>query len=900
MIKNQNYRIVQLGVGKYTKVYCMELDTDKKVAVKVLKPEYERNKFFQDQLIKEARIGMQIKHASVRKVLDIIHNDEDNTYQIMMEYLEGYNMQEYIQNFGSIPENQVAEWLKSIIPALIETHRKGIVHGLLKPGNLIIDPKGKLKICDFKGAYFESELFPENVDADDILFLSPEQIQHIGPISQSSDIYTLGVTIYTLLSGRDPYDAKNADVDEIRLRILNEPLPFVEKASLKLNSIIQAATAKNPKERFPLLESMLEELDGGEFRKKDQLTEDDLFSVDKEALMTNIEDLSISGKVDDPKTDNIAPKKIKPFPTARPINALIKEDDQTDKISEGANLISDPGQPSLELNETSDLKNSDNIKADKIEDETLSVSTVIVTENDESKSGVISLEDRAQAVWDRLGVTKSDTEPTVSKVSVVKTTNIRIEKNDKKIVSDSPTRSDLNPVIEKPEPFILIEKQDGDKEINNGDKSKDIGDKIEPVHKPELIEDKVSSATENKPVEKNALPASDLLQDKANKIVVRPIPISNKPKEKEFAIEGDNIEQDQTIGKKNKWFLPSLLVIGFLVGGYFLYDALIKSQKNDIVITQIDTPTIEKAEINENLAQEINSIEVATADSLISADSTLNLEDLEKAKLAKIKELEALKKKRQEEKEKEAANAVDLSKIEILSPYIGLIAPYRYKNLIGFISKEGKIIVKPKYNDILNFNNGLAPVNENGKWGFVNTSGEEVIKPKYNEIFGFSKGLAGVKKDGKWGFIGSTGNTVVPFNYDVVTDFADGLAGVRKNGKWGFVNKKGVEAIACQFDNAWSFKDGLAGVEKNNKWGFINKSGVSVIDLKYGQVNNFIEGFACVEKNGKYGFINKEGVEVISCEYEAAKPFKNGTARVFYQGKWIYINKSGKCVRDCN
>ena len=808
----------------------MELDTDKKVAVKVLKPEYERNKFFQDQLIKEARIGMQIKHTSVRKVLDIVHNDEDNSYQIMMEYLEGYNMQEYIQNFGSIPEKQVTEWLKSIIPALIETHRKGIVHGLLKPGNLIIDPKGKLKICDFKGAYFESELFPENVDADDILFLSPEQIQHIGPISQSSDIYTLGVTIYTLLSGRDPYDAKNADVDEIRLRILNEPLPFVEKASLKLNSIIQAATAKNPKERFPLLESMLEELDGGEFRKKDQLTEDDLFSVDKEPLMTNIDDLSISGKVDEPKTDNIAPKKIKPFPTARPINALIKEDDQTDKLSEVANLIADPGQPSLELNETSDLKNSDNIKVDKIEDETPSVSTVILTEKDESKSGVISLEDRAQAVWDRLGVTKSDTEPTVSKVPVVKTTNIRIEKNDKKIVSDSPTNSDLNPVIEKPEPVILIEKQDGDKEINNGHKSKDIGDKIEAVHKPELIEDKVSSATENKPVEKNALPASDLLQDKANKIVVRPIPISNKAKVEEFAMEGDNIEQDQTIGKKNKWFLPSLLVIGFLVGGYFLYDALIKSQKNDIVITQIDTPTIEKAEINENVAQEINSIEVATADSLISADSTLNLEDLEKSKLAKIKELEALKKKRQEEKEKEAANAVDLSKIEILSPYIGLIAPYRYKNLIGFISKEGKIIVKPKYNDILNFNNGLAPVNENGKWGFVNKKGVEAIACQFDNAWSFKDGLAGVEKNNKWGFINKSGVSVIDLKYGQVNNFIEGFACVEKNGKYGFINKEGVEVISCEYEAAKPFKNGTARVFYQGKWIYINKSGKCVRD----------------------------------------------------------------------
>ena len=406
----------------------------------------------------------------------------------------------------------------------------------------------------------------------------------------------------------------------------------------------------------------------------------------------------------------------------------------------------------------------------------------------------------------------------------------RIEKNDKKIVSDSPTRSDLNPVIEKPEPFILIEKQDGDKEINNGDKSKDIGDKIEPVHKPELIEDKVSSATENKPVEKNALPASDLLQDKANKIVVRPIPISNKPKEKEFAIEGDNIEQDQTIGKKNKWFLPSLLVIGFLVGGYFLYDALIKSQKNDIVITQIDTPTIEKAEINENLAQEINSIEVATADSLISADSTLNLEDLEKAKLAKIKELEALKKKRQEEKEKEAANAVDLSKIEILSPYIGLIAPYRYKNLIGFISKEGKIIVKPKYNDILNFNNGLAPVNENGKWGFVNKKGVEAIACQFDNAWSFKDGLAGVEKNNKWGFINKSGVSVIDLKYGQVNNFIEGFACVEKNGKYGFINKEGVEVISCEYEAAKPFKNGTARVFYQGKWIYINKSGKCVRD----------------------------------------------------------------------
>ncbi len=878
----------------------MELDTDKKVAVKVLKPEYEKNKFFQDQLIKEARIGMQIKHPSARKVFDIVHNDEDNTYQIMMEYLEGYNMQEYIQNFGSIPEKQVSEWLKAIIPALIETHRKGIVHGLLKPGNLIIDPKGKLKICDFKGAYFESELFPEDVDADDILFLSPEQIQHIGPISQSSDIYTLGVTIYTLLTGRDPYDAKNADVDEIRLRILNEPLPFVDKASLKLNSIIQAATAKNPKERFPLLESMLEELDGGEFRKKDQLTEDDLFSVINEVPTVLMEDLSASAKVDDPKTLKIEPKEIKHFPLSRPINALIKDDNKTDKLNEANDLISDPNQPSLDTPEPSDLIVLQEDKVLQAEaNEASSPSDIVISDKVDNKGAEISLEERAQAVWDRLGIPKSDIEPTVSKVPVVQSTNIRIENNDKKINKSNVSKSDPKVLIDKHEPAKVLDGQDLVKEIKKEETFKEDESKDVPLIKDTRTEDNIESKSIEISTSKNT--SQDPAQgQKTMDNSPRPIILADKTIAKVAVNEEVGSEEDEIIRKKNKWFLPSLLIIGLLVGGYFLYDTFIKSQNSDIVVTQIELPKTEIASISDNVSAETSIIEEATADSLIQADSTLNLEDLEKAKLAKIKELETLKKKRQEEKEKEAANAIDLAKIEILSPYIGQIAPYRYKNLIGFISKEGKIIIKPKYNDILNFNNGLAPVNENGKWGFVNSSGEEVIKPKYNEIFGFSKGLAGAKKDGKWGFIGSSGNTVVPFNYDVVTDFADGLAGVRKNGKWGFVNKNGVEAIQCQFDNAWSFKDGLAGVEKNNKWGFINKSGVSVIDLKYGQVNNFIEGYACVEKNGKYGFINKEGVEVISCEYEAAKPFKNGTARVFYQGKWIYINKSGKCVRDCN
>jgi serine/threonine protein kinase len=121
-------------------------------------------------------------------------------------------------------------------------------------------------------------LFPENVEAEDILYLSPEQIQHI-PISASSDIYSLGVTLFTLLTGKLPYSEDFPDIDEMRLRILNDPLPFVDFATVKMNGIIQAATAKNSNERFANFESMLLEI-GGELNVKQST----LFSTTKRIL----------------------------------------------------------------------------------------------------------------------------------------------------------------------------------------------------------------------------------------------------------------------------------------------------------------------------------------------------------------------------------------------------------------------------------------------------------------------------------------------------------------------------------------------------------------------------------------------------------------------------------------
>lgn len=879
MIKDSNYNIVQLGIGKYTKVYSMELDTGKKLAVKVLKPKFEKNKFYQDLLVKQARVNMQIQHPNIRKVYDVVYDDDDNTYQVMMEYLEGYNMQEYIENFGNIPAAQVEQWLKRILPAFIEVHRKGLVHGHIKPGNLVITPKGDLKVCDFAGPLFENELFPEEVEGDDILYLSPEQIQQIGPITALTDIYSLGVTLYTLLSGKDPYEIKDVNADTTRLRILNDPLPFIENISLKLNSLIQSCTAKNPKERFPMMESILFELDGGEFKRKSEIVEDDLFSTipDQSNPPIAIDDISVEGDHTSLSSDaEIQAKDEKP-PTFEP--------ELTPTVVNATKEISsheEPHQPAITFPKPTQQEAYEKADNTRVVITPPEIATEKQDEQQETETKA-TLEERAQAVWDRLGVKKDNDEgPKVTIVPVVKSVdefvvNNKQQKKDKSQASQEAVKTSASEEIKgtpSPEPVKIPEP-----------------DKKQPIDQTGVQNIATSNAPEKPVIE-------------ASTVEVEPM------ESPEVAVEKSKIEASQPLDmppagqrKSSAWIWPLTALVVLLVGGYYGYDYWQQwnGAENNIPVQA----TIIDDHVDEGLiVPETNQELTLTAmDSLIDADSVANsLLLLEQAKLEQLKLQEAEKIRLEEaRKAQELANAIDKTKIELQGPYIANIAPFKYNGLIGFIDRNGQVLIKPVYTEILTFNGGLAAVkNTSNLWGFVNTEGKEVIRPQYKEIFGFSKGLAGAMKDGKWGFINTKGTTVVPFSYDIITDFNDNLAGVRRGGKWGFVNTKGTEAIACQYDNAWSFRDGLAGVEKGGKWGFINKSGVAVIPVKYNQVNNFAEGLACVEFNGKFGYIDKAGNEIVDFIYDAAKPFTNGTARVFDGSKWIYINKLGKCVRDCN
>jgi hypothetical protein len=206
-----------------------------------------------------------------------------------------------------------------------------------------------------------------------------------------------------------------------------------------------------------------------------------------------------------------------------------------------------------------------------------------------------------------------------------------------------------------------------------------------------------------------------------------------------------------------------------------------------------------------------------------------------------------------------------------------------------------------RYDDFINFSEGLAKVHKDNKWGFIDKTGKEIIPCIFENIQEFSDGLARVSKDEKWGFIDKTGTEVIPCIYTGTGEFSEGLAARRsKDGKWGFIDKTGKEIIPCIFENIQGFSDGLARVSKDEKWGFIDKTGKEVIPCIYTGAGEFSDGLAARRcKDGKWGFIDKTGKEIIPCIFEYVQGFSDGLARVIKDKKHGFIDKTGKEVIPC-
>lgn len=262
------YEIHELiGVGGMAYVYkAYDRVEDRWVAIKILKEEFSNNSDFLRRFRNESKAIAVLSHPNIVNVYDVSFGDQ--LQYIVMEYIDGITLKEYIEQEGAIRWNEAVHFTMQILMALECAHEKGIIHRDIKPQNIMLLQDGTIKVADFGIARFlQSETTTMTDKAiGSVHYIAPEQARG-DYITDKADIYSVGVMLYEMLTGKLPFVADNAvsvalmqlQAKAVKPRELNPSIP------LGLEQITMKAMEKNPADRFQSAGEMLDDLD--QFRR---------------------------------------------------------------------------------------------------------------------------------------------------------------------------------------------------------------------------------------------------------------------------------------------------------------------------------------------------------------------------------------------------------------------------------------------------------------------------------------------------------------------------------------------------------------------------------------------------------------------------------------------------------
>src|ERR671923_12607 len=249
---DDRYRIVRkLGAGGMADVYLAEdQELGRRVAIKILNDRHAADDQFVERFRREAKNAARLSHPNIVSIYD--RGEAEGTYYIAMEFLDGRSLKELIVSRGPAPVSVAIDYTRQILAALRFAHRNGIVHRDIKPHNVLVDGEGRLKVTDFGIARAGTSQMTE---AGSIIgtaqYLSPEQAKG-APVDQTSDLYSVGVVLYELLTGRVPFTGDTPL--EIAMKHLSAvPEPPSEKrpeVPRDLDLVVLRALAKNPEDRY--------------------------------------------------------------------------------------------------------------------------------------------------------------------------------------------------------------------------------------------------------------------------------------------------------------------------------------------------------------------------------------------------------------------------------------------------------------------------------------------------------------------------------------------------------------------------------------------------------------------------------------------------------------------------
>lgn len=260
---NDRYQIIKtLGEGGMANVY-LAYDTilNRNVAVKILRGEFENDEKFIRRFQREALAASNLSHPNIVEIYDF-GEDHGQNY-IVMEYVDGKTLKQLIKKRGHLTITEVVDIMLQLTDGMAHAHDSYIIHRDIKPQNIMILENGMIKITDFgiAMAINSTQLTQTNSVMGSVHYLPPEQANGKGATIKS-DIYSMGILMYELLTGEIPYKGDNAV--EIALKHIKEPLPSIKSLipsiPNSIENIILKATAKNPKNRYNDAREMFEDI----------------------------------------------------------------------------------------------------------------------------------------------------------------------------------------------------------------------------------------------------------------------------------------------------------------------------------------------------------------------------------------------------------------------------------------------------------------------------------------------------------------------------------------------------------------------------------------------------------------------------------------------------------------
>ncbi|MDR0929748.1 MAG: Stk1 family PASTA domain-containing Ser/Thr kinase [Oscillospiraceae bacterium] len=249
------YRLVaSIGEGGMSRVWrAQDLNTGKAVAVKMLREEYQGDETFVRRFEREAQAASRMTHPNIANLLDV-GQEPDGTRYLVIEYVAGKTLKQFIQESGAIRPDTAAQIIIRVLAAVQHAHQNGVIHRDIKPQNILIDREGTVKVSDFGIARVANA---QTMSADDdtvmgsVYYFSPEQANG-GTVDEKSDLYSVGVVFYEMLTGQVPFTGETPVAIAMQ-HIKAEPTPpsaINPLVSPALDVVVMQAMAKHPRARY--------------------------------------------------------------------------------------------------------------------------------------------------------------------------------------------------------------------------------------------------------------------------------------------------------------------------------------------------------------------------------------------------------------------------------------------------------------------------------------------------------------------------------------------------------------------------------------------------------------------------------------------------------------------------